>query len=316
MCVDVNFSFFTLNGVSHLLEQNQDLINTGFVAIVGRPNVGKSTLLNHLIGQKISITSKKAQTTRQRVNGIYTDETSQFIFVDTPGFQTQYSNMLNDAMNKSVKQTLQDVDVVLFVIEAMRFGPRDIEVLRLLPTNRPVILVVNKVDNLENRAEVLPFLQTMQTHFPFAAMVPVSAQHGQQMDTLLDTVRPYLPLGQRMYDEDAITDRSERFLAAELVREKIFRLLGDELPYAMTVDIEKFEIEGSMRRIHAIVYVDKPSQKAIILGKDGEKMKKIATQARLDMEKLFDNKVFLQVWVKVKNGWADDTRLLRQFGVE
>ncbi|NLR74096.1 GTPase Era [Leeia aquatica] len=289
----------------------------GLVAIVGRPNVGKSTLLNHLIGQKISITSRKAQTTRHRVTGIYTDASHQMVFVDTPGWQTKYKSAMNSAMNRSVSGTLADVDVVLFVIEAGRFSQADADVLKRLPTNRPVILVVNKVDYLKDDKEtLLAFLQEMSGKFNFAALVPVIAQHGHKVDVLLDAVRPLLPQGEPMYEEDQITDRSERFLAAEIVREKLFRLLGDELPYAMNVFIEQFELDGSMRRIHAAIMVDKPGQKAILIGKGGEKLKRIGTEARIDMEKLFDGKVFLQLWVKVKSGWADDTRLLREFGFE
>lgn len=288
---------------------------TGFVAIVGRPNVGKSTLLNHFLGQKISITSSKAQTTRHRVTGIETEEHAQFIYVDTPGFQTKHRNALNDALNKSVTQTLQDVDVVLFVIEALRFSERDQEVLALLPNNRPVILVVNKIDQVEDKAALLPFMQEIHSRFPFFTIMPVSAQSGRYLDDLRDVVRPLLPIGVPMYEADQITDKSERFLASELIREKIFRLLGDELPYAISVNIEQFKVEGRLRRIHAMVMVDKDSQKAILLGKNGEKMKKIATQARLDMEKLFDGKVYLEVWVKVKNGWAEDVRVLKELGL-
>jgi GTP-binding protein Era len=288
----------------------------GFVAIVGRPNVGKSTLLNHLIGQKISITSRKAQTTRHRVTGIFTDDTRQLIFVDTPGFQTRHRNAMNDAMNHSVTTTLADVDVVLFVIEALTFDAADIEVLRLLPKHRPVVLVINKADQLEDKNRLLPFVQRMSEAFAFHAIVPVSAEKEWALDELFRVITPCLPASEPLYPEDQITDRDSRFLAAEIVREKLFRLLGDEIPYSTMVEIEKFEEAGPLFRIFAAVLVDKPNQKAIVIGRGGEKLKLISTQARLDMEKLFDCKVYLQVWVKVKSGWADDVKLLRQLGFD
>lgn len=293
----------------------------GFVAIVGRPNVGKSTLMNHLIGQKVSITSRKAQTTRHRITGVMTTERAQFVFVDTPGFQTKYRNALNVAMNRSVTTTLADVDVILFVVEAGRFGPADEEVLRLLPKSCPVFLVINKMDNLADKGSMLPFVEQMSQRFDFHAIVPVSAQRKLKLDVLMQAVEPLLPQSVPLFDEDQITDRNERFLATEIIREKIFRLLGDELPYSMTVEIEKYDEEvmkdgRELRRIHAAVLVDRDSQKAILIGKNGEKLKRIGTEARLDMEKLFDAKVHLEVWVKVKSGWADDTRLVRQYGYE
>jgi len=290
--------------------------HTGFIAIVGRPNVGKSTLLNRLIGQKISIVSRKAQTTRHRITGIRTDADAQYVFVDTPGFRTRYRSALNDAMNRGVTTTLADVDVVLFVIEANKFDSRDVEVMKLLPRHRPVILVVNKSDLLQDKSKLLPFIESMATQFAFAAIVPVSAKKILKVEVLLDAVRPYLPVGEKHYDEDQVTDRSERFLAAELIREKIFRLVGDELPYSTAVEIEKYEEEGNLRRIFAAISVDRDAQKAILIGKNGEKLKEISTQARTDMEKMFDCKVYLEVWVKVKSGWADDSRLIRHFGYE
>lgn len=289
---------------------------TGYVAIVGRPNVGKSTLLNHLVGQKISITSSRAQTTRHRITGILTSQDSQFIFVDTPGFQSQHVNALNKAMNRSVKRSLQEVDIVLFVIEAMHFDGRDGEVLRLLPQDRPVFLVINKIDRLADKSVLLPFMQEVSAKFPFTAIIPVSAEKGVQVGELVKTVEPHLPEGEAVFGEDEITERSERFLAAELVREKLFRLLGDEIPYSTAVEIEQFRMEGEMRRIHALILVDKPNQKAIVIGRGGEKLKSIATQARRDMEKLFDGKVFLEVWVKVKSGWSDDERVIKSLGYE
>ncbi len=286
---------------------------TGFIAIVGRPNVGKSTLLNALVGQKVSITSKKPQTTRHRITGIHTEAAAQFIFVDTPGFQMEHKNALNRAMNKSVTDTLSSVDVVLFVIEATRFDERDVRVMKLLPNSRPVILVINKIDLLEIKAELLPFIERMAKEFPFAEIVPIAAEAGQ-IEALPKAIQPYLPVGPAMYDADDFTDRNERFLAAEIIREKIFRLLGEEVPYAASVMIEQFTQEGNLRRIHASVIVDKPGQKAILIGKGGEKMKAISTQARKDMETLFGSKVYLEVWVKIKSGWADDERALKSLG--
>ncbi|SFI21754.1 GTPase Era [Nitrosomonas sp. Nm34] len=289
---------------------------TGYVAIVGRPNVGKSTLLNHLIQQKISITSKKAQTTRHRINGILTDEQSQFIFVDTPGFQTRHSSQLNQIMNRTVIQSIREVDIILFVIEAIRFDERDKGVLKLLPADRPVILVINKVDQLAQKTQLLPFMESMAKEFSFAGIIPVSAARGIQLTELIDMVRPYLPESPPLFGEDEVSDRSERFLAAEMIREKLFRLTGEEIPYSTTVRIDQFTVEGNLRRIFACILVEKSNQKAIVIGKNGEKLKIIATQARQDMEKLFGSKVYLEVWVKVKNGWADDINTLKSLGYE
>ncbi len=288
----------------------------GFVAIVGRPNVGKSTLLNHLIGQKVSITSHKAQTTRHRITGILTEGQTQFVFIDTPGFQTAHANALNRGLNRVVHNSMLDVNVVLFVIEARHFDERDRQVLRLLPDDLPVILVINKVDYVTDKKELLPFIDNLSKEREFSAIVPVSAKHNQQLDALLEVIRPYLPLSDAIYPEDEITDRSERFLASELLREKVFRFTGDELPYSCSVVIEQYKQEGSLRRIHAAILVDKESHKAILIGKNGVKLKEIASQARLDMEKLFDGKVFLEVFVKVKSGWADNARMLKSLGYE
>ncbi len=290
--------------------------HSGFIAIVGRPNVGKSTLLNHLIGQKISITSRKAQTTRHRITGILTEEGTQFVFVDTPGFQTQHTNALNLSMNRVVTSSLREVNVVLFVLEARHFDERDRQVMALLPPDRPVILVINKADLLEDKAELLPFIQKISAEREFAAIVPVSARQGKQLDTLLDAIRPYLPECEPFYGEDEITDRNERFLAAELLREKVFRFTGEELPYSVSVVIEQFKMEGKLRRIHAAILVDKEAHKSMLIGAKGEKLKEIATQARLDMEKLFDGKVFLEVFVKVRSGWADSAQMLKSLGYE
>ena len=289
----------------------------GFVAIVGRPNVGKSTLMNHLIGQKISITSKKAQTTRNRVTGIYTDDTAQFVFVDTPGFQTKHRNALNDRLNQNVTEALSGVDAVVFVVEAMRFTDADRIVMEQLPTNTPVILVINKIDkNKAGNTGLQEFIDQISAEFKFAGHETVSAKHGLGIANLLARLRPYLPQSVPMYPEEMVTDRSSRFLATEIVREKLFRHLGEELPYAANVAVEQFEEEeDGLYRIYIAVLVDKDGQKAIIIGKGGEKLKKISTEARLDMEKLFETKVFLKVWVKVKSGWADDARFLQEFGL-
>ena len=291
-------------------------LKSGYVAIVGRPNVGKSTLLNRIVGEKISIVSRKAQTTRHRISGILTLPDAQFVFVDTPGFQTRHANALNRAMNRGVTQALADVDVVVFVVEAGRFDAQDKAVLRLLPRERPVILAVNKIDQLKDKATLLPMLASLSSEFPFTAIVPVSAAKGSQVADLLSEVRKTLPHNEALFGEDEITDRSERFLAAEYIREKLFRLTGDELPYASTVEIEKFEMDGQLRRISAAIVVDRPAHKGIIIGKGGETLKRIATEARQDMERLFDGKVFLEVFVKVKSGWSDDERLLKSLGYE
>ena len=294
----------------------ETVFRTGYIAIVGRPNVGKSTLLNRVVGQKISITSRKPQTTRHRITGIYTDKEAQFVFVDTPGFQLQHKNALNRAMNRSVTNVLSEVDVVVFVVEALRFGPADKQVVELLPKNRPVILAVNKIDRAKDKSLLLPFLEKMAQTFPFAEIVPVSASNGTQVNELLKAIRTYLPENPPIYEEDEITDRSERFLAAEIVREKVFRHLGEEVPYSVSVEIEKFVQEGNLRKIYASIIVDKDSQKAIIIGKKGEKLKTISTLARQEMEKLFGSKVYLEVWVKVKSGWADDERAVKSLGYD
>ena len=289
---------------------------TGFIAIVGRPNVGKSTLNNRLVGAKVSITSKKAQTTRHRIHGILTTDDCQFIFVDTPGFQTKHKNALNRLMNRSVTQTLADVDVVLFVIEAGRWGPGEQEIVKLLPAGHPVILVINKVDKLEDKGVLLPFIEKISSEYAFSDIVPISAEKGLAVEELLKTAAQYLPEAEPMFGPDDITDRSERFLAAEMIREKLFRNLGEELPYGIAVEIEKFETEGNLRRIHAAIIVDKAAHKGIVIGKNGELLKRISTDARKDMENLFGGKVWLETWVKVKSGWADDERALKTLGYE
>ena len=293
---------------------NASVHRTGCVAIVGRPNVGKSTLLNRLVGMKVSITSRRPQTTRHRITGIVSESDAQLVLVDTPGFQTAHGGALNKLMNRVVTDSLEGADVVLFVVEAGTFAADDRKVLALLPKRIPVVLVINKIDRAKDKRRLLPFIARVSTEFDFAQVVPVSAARGTQVDRLLDAVKPYLPEGPVMYGEDEVTDRPERFLAAELLREKLFRLLGEELPYAATVIVEKFETEAGLRRIHAAIVVDKPNHKAMIIGKGGAKLKDIATQARLDMEKLFGGKVFLEVWVKVNTGWAGSLKALKNLG--
>jgi len=298
------------------IELSEDLAPAGLVALVGRPNVGKSTLLNRLIGEKLSITSRKAQTTRHRIMGVRSDDDAQYVFVDTPGFQTKHSSALNRTMNRGVTQALQEVDVICFVIEAGRFGDPDRKVMALLPDDRPVILVLNKIDELKDKAALLPFVAKLAELRDWAAVVPVSAEKGTQTDALLGEIRKALPKQGFLYDPDTLTDRSERFIASEYIREKLFRLLGDELPYAATVEIEKFEIEGELRRIFAAIVVDRESHKPMIIGRNGETLKRIASEARQDMTRMFGGTVYLELWVKVKSGWADDERLLRTLGYE
>ena len=288
----------------------------GVVSIVGRPNVGKSTLLNRMVGEKVSITSRKPQTTRHRITGIRTTPEAQLVFVDTPGFQTEHRTTLNRIMNRTVRQALEDVDAIVWVIEAMKFDQRDKALLQLLPAERPLILAMNKVDHVKDKRALLPFIEEISRVREFAAVVPVSAARGDNVDALVGELVRHVPEAPRMYDDDEITTLPERFLAAELVREKLFRLLGDELPYAVAVEIEKFEMEGNLRRIHAGILVDKNTQKAIIIGRQGEKLKAVGTGARKDMERLFGGKVFLELWVRVRSGWADDQAALKRLGIE
>jgi len=295
---------------------NKSVHHAGYIAIVGRPNVGKSTLLNRLVGQKISITSRKPQTTRQRITGILTRKDAQLVFVDTPGFQTQHRSALTRVMNRSVTQSLQEVDVVIWVIEALKFNELDAALQKLLPVTVPVVLVINKVDRLDDKNLLLPFVKELSERRELNAIVPLSAQKGERLDELLKAVVPLLPEGPSLFGEDEITTSSERFLATELIREKLFRLLGEELPYATAVEIERFETHGELRRIYASIIVDKASQKAIVIGKGGEKLKVIATQARKDMEQLFGGKVYLEVWVKIKSGWADSAATLKRMGFD
>lgn len=288
----------------------------GLVAIVGRPNVGKSTLLNRIVGQKISITSRKAQTTRHRVMGVHTTDEAQFVFVDTPGFQTRHTNAMNRTMNKRVRETLSDTDVVMMLVEAGRLTNEDRQVMELLPKDRPLILVVNKIDTVKDRGALMAYLKDASAAHPFTEIVPVSAKQSNNLDELLKTLQVHLPENAPLFGEDDVTDQTERQLAAELIREKVFRLSGEEIPYGVAVTIDKFEEEGNLRRIFATILVDREGHKAIIIGKGGEKLKTISTQARLDMEFAFDSKVYLEVWVKVKGGWADDVRMLKSLGLD
>lgn len=293
----------------------------GLVAIVGKPNVGKSTLLNALVGQKISITSRKAQTTRHRITGVRTVGDTQFVFVDTPGFQTRHSSALNRSLNRAVTGVIGDVDLVLFVVEAGNFTLGDAKVLALLKPGIPAILVANKLDQVHRRAEIAPWLRDMQQRHPFAEFVPLSAKQPKDAQRLLDVCAKYLPRQPWWYAEDELTDKSERFMAGEMIREKLFRLTGEELPYTSTVVIDQFEEEPSPKfkrlvRIAATIIVERDSHKAMVIGDGGEKLKRIGTEARQELEQLFDAKVFLQTFVKVRTGWADDEARVRSFGYE
>lgn len=296
---------------------NAEASNThcGYVAIIGRPNVGKSTLLNHLLRQKISITSRKPQTTRHRILGINSSETHQIVLVDTPGLHSAQGKTLNKLMNETVATTVKDVDLVLFVTERLVFNSGDEQVLALLKKLKvPVFLVINKVDQVDRKDELLPHIQQLSERLEFAEIVPCSALSGHNLDTLESLIKQYLPEGPFLFPEDQVTDRSSRFLAAELIREKVTRQLGDELPYEVTVEIEQFKQEGKILHIHGLILVDKPGQKKILVGRKGERLKRIGSSAREDMEKAFDCKVMLHLWAKVKSGWADDERALQSLG--
>ncbi|HRP19185.1 MAG TPA: GTPase Era [Alicycliphilus sp.] len=293
----------------------------GLIAIVGKPNVGKSTLMNALVGQKISITSRKAQTTRHRITGIRTRGATQFVFVDTPGFQTRHSTALNKSLNKTVMGAIGDVDLILFVVEAGSFTLADAKVLSLFKPGIPTLLIANKLDTVHRRADIAPWLKSMQERHPFAEFVPMSAKKRDDIERLYGICEKYLPEQAWWYAEDELTDRSEKFLASETVREKLFRFTGDELPYTSTVVIDKFDEEKSKQhkrflRIAATIVVERDSHKAMIIGEKGERLKRISTEARQELEKLMDAKVFLEVWVKVRSGWADDEARVRSFGYE
>jgi len=287
----------------------------GYVAIVGRPNVGKSTLLNHILGQKLAITSRKPQTTRHNMLGIKTEGEVQTIYVDTPGLHKENQKALNRFMNKTAVTALRDVDVVVFVVDRTRWTDEDQMVLeRVRFVKCPVLLAVNKMDRLEDKADMLPHLQWLQEQLPEATLIPISAQHGHNLDALEELVAERLPEGEHFFPEDQITDRSSRFLAAELIREKIMRQLGAELPYQVAVEIEEFKYDNGVLHIHGLILVERDGQKKILIGQAGERIKRIGQEARQDMETLFDAKVMLNLWVKVKGGWSDDERALRSLG--
>lgn len=304
-----------------------DDFRSGFVAIVGRPNVGKSTLMNHLLGQKLSITSRKPQTTRHRVHGILTDESAQIVFVDTPGIHTKEVKAINERMNKAAISALSDVDLVLFVVDGLHWKEDDLLTLeKLAQTDLPIILVINKADTIKDKDKLLPLIEEYQQSFEFADIIPVSALHAKNLDRLQELVISYLPKRPPIFDTEQITDRSERFLASEIIREKIMRQSGEEVPYDLTVQIDAFKDEpahkdpetGKWRRactfIDATIFVERAGQKTIIIGNKGSRIKQIGIEARTDMEKLFDRKIMLTLWVKVKKGWSDDERALTSLG--
>lgn len=289
----------------------------GYIALVGRPNVGKSTLLNRILQQKLSITSKKPQTTRHSILGIRTENEHQFVYVDTPGIHQGSKKAMNRMMNKTAMSVLSDVDVVAFLVDGTHWQEEDEYVLGLIKQSTvPCILVVNKVDKIADKSQLLPWINEISQRHEFAAIIPLSAKTGVQVDDFQKQLLPFLPEGPHLFPDDQFTDRSTKFLCAELLREKIFRFCGQELPYAVTVDIESFKDEGSLVRIHALILVEKENHKRMVIGDKGQKLKEIATDARMDMEKMLGKKVFLQCWCKVKSGWADDERMLRQLGYD
>lgn len=299
---------------------NQDETATSFrvgsTAIVGRPNVGKSSILNRLLGMKLSIISRKAQTTRHRILGVFSDEESQILFLDTPGFQLRHTSLLNSAMNRSVSSTISEVDVLIFVLEYPLIEPDDLKLLAMIPEGLRVICAISKTDKAKNTNEILPFITKVNELYAFEDIVPTSSMKPEGMDSLINAVKGKLSFGDFIYPEDEITDRPERFFAAEIIREKLFQLMGEEIPYGITVDIEEFEVKEGLRRIGATIIVSKNAHKGMIIGAGGSKLKVIGTKARLDMERFFDGKVFLRLWVKVKKGWMDDGHLVKQFGYE
>ena len=290
-------------------------MKSGFVAIVGRPNVGKSTLLNHLVGQKISITSRRPQTTRHRIHGIRTTDEGQAVFVDTPGIHASEKRAMNRYLNKTAGAALGGVDLVVWLIDRAAWLPEDELVLKRIQTaGVPVILAINKIDRIEDKDQLLPFLQEAAERYDFAAMIPLSALKGSNLEVLDRAIMNLLPEGQPVFPEDQVTDRSMRFMAAEIIREKLLRSLGQEVPHAITVEIEQFKHDGELTRISALIWVEREGQKAIVIGTKGEVLKKVGERARLDLERMLERKVFLQLWVKVKEGWSDDERALRSLG--
>ena len=287
----------------------------GTIAIVGQPNVGKSSMLNYFIGTKLSITSRKAQTTRYQLLGIHTSPETQFIFIDTPGYQLEHLNKLNINLNKTVKQVLQDVDVILFLIEPRQMNEVDTKIIQMIPKKTPVILVINKVDRLRDKSRILELINEFKDNNRFEEIIPTSVKKQINLKELLESAKRFLPEQDFIYENDQITDKNERFLAAEIIREKIFRLTGQEIPYAVAVEIEKFELDGKVRRIFAAIIVERDAHKPIIIGNKGIRLKEISSSARVDMEKLFDGKVWLETWVKVQKGWSDDLRALKSLGL-
>lgn len=294
----------------------ESAFRSGYVAIIGRPNVGKSTLINRILGQKLCITSRRPQTTRHRILGIKTTEQGQFIYVDTPGLHSDNKKAMNRYMNRAAASSIEDVDVILFVVEGLKWTDEDKKVLKRLQQDAkaPVVLVLNKADKLSDKGTLLPQIQELSSQYEFASVVPISARKGMNTDVLEQEIAKLMPEGELIYDEDQLTDRSSRFLAAEIVREKLFRYLGKELPYSLTVEVELFEEDDGMFRISAVVYVERSGQKSIVIGKKGEQLKRIGQDARQEMEQLFGCKVFLQVWVKVREGWSDNERMLKNLG--
>lgn len=299
-------------------QDNQSSFRCGYVAVLGRPNVGKSTLMNHILGQKVSITSRKPQTTRHRVLGIYTDDEAQILFVDTPGIHRKEARSINRYMNRAASSSMVDVDVLVFVVDGTQWTDDDELVLeKLKQAKGKKILFVNKVDKINDKDSLLPHISTITEQCEFDAVFPGSALRGQNLEELTKTLKQWLPEGDLFYPEDYITDRSERFMAAELIREKLMRTLGEEIPYSSTVEIEQFKFaENGVLKINGLILVERSGQKAIIIGKQGQRLKQIGRDARLEMEELFDCKVFLELWVKVKDGWADDERALKSLGYD
>ncbi|AFN35593.1 GTPase Era [Taylorella equigenitalis] len=291
-------------------------LKAGYIAVVGRPNVGKSTLMNALIDSKISIVSRKAQTTRHRIHGVLTKDSVQYIFVDTPGFQTRHGGTMNNMMNRVVTSTLNDVDVILHVVEAGKWNDGDAQIIPLLPKNKPAILVLSKVDLLKDKNSLFAFTKDILQKHTYEAVVPVSSEKTIQLDTLLDEISIRLPESEHLFDEEAITDRSIKFIASEIIREKIFRLVGDELPYECTVVIEKWDEEASGTSINACILVERENHKPILLGTKGMHMKRIASEARQDISKLIDKPVYLEIFIKVRKGWSSDEAHLRNLGYE